>query len=127
MFYILQYIITKLKVLPLKKIHIDSKHRTADSLSSSHFKYDLPESVLVVDNCVFYACDVCVPHSWYTIQHGMNDKFDLHVSNDNANPDLRPNSSCAIILDSKQYTGAELALELSSRMAARLTGTSYAG
>ena len=38
-------------MLPIKKIYIDSKHRTPDSLSSSHFKYDLPESFLMPDNC----------------------------------------------------------------------------
>ena len=29
--------------LGVKKIYIDSKHRTPDSKSSSDFKYDLPE------------------------------------------------------------------------------------
>ena len=114
-------------MLPIKKIYIDSKHRTKDSLSSSHFKYDLPESFLMPDNCGFYVCDVCVPHSWYTIEHGINDKFYLHVSNDNTNVNLRPNQNYPIILDSKQYTGAELATELSSKMTANLSGTAYAG
>ena len=114
-------------MLGVKHIYIDSKHRTKDSLSSSHFKYDLPESFLMPDNCGFYVCDVCIPHSWYTIESGINDRFYIHVSNDNTNVNLRPHENYAIILDSKQYTGAELALELSSKMAARLTGTAYAG
>ena len=114
-------------MFPIEKIYIDSKHRTPDSLSSSHFKYDLPERFLMPDNCVFYVCDVCVPHSWYTIEHGINDKFYLHVSNDNTNVNLRPNQNYAIILDSKQYTGAELATELSSKMTDVLSGTAYAG
>ena len=114
-------------MLPIKKIYIDSKFRTPDSISSSNFKYDLPESFLMPDNCGFYVCDVCIPHSWYTIEAGINNTFYLHVSNNNANPDLRPNQNYAVVLDSKQYTGAELATELSSKMAARLTGTAYAG
>ena len=77
------------------------------------------------DNCGFYVCDVTIPHSWYTIEHGINDRFYLHVSNDNANVNLRPNQNYAIILDSKQYNGAELALELTTKMTNVLTGTAY--
>lgn len=114
-------------MLGIKKIYIDSKHRTKDSVSTSHFKYDLPESFLMPDNCGFYVADVTIPHSWYTIEHGINDRFYLHVSNDNANVNIRPNENFAMILDSKQYTGAELATELTAKMTARLTGTAYAG
>ena len=119
--------ISKLNMLPIKKLYFDSKHRTADILSSSHFKYDLPDLLLMSDNCGFYVCDVCIPHSWYTIEHCINDRFDLHASNDNANPGVRPNRNHAVIFDSKQYAGAELALELSSKMAAFLSGAAHAG
>jgi len=112
-------------MLPIKKIYIDSKHRTKDSVSTSHFKYDLPESFLMPDNTGFYVCDVTIPHSWYTVEHGINDRFYLHVSNDNANVDLRPNMNYAIILYSKQYTGSSLALELTTKMTNVLTGTAY--
>ena len=114
-------------MLPIKKIYIDSKFRTPDSISSSNFKYDLPESYLMPQNSAFYVCDVCIPHSWYTIEAGINNTFSLHVSNNNANPDLRPNQNYAVVLDSKQYTGAELALEISSKITAKLSGTTYAG
>ena len=114
-------------MLPIKKIYVDSKHRTPDSKSSSNFKYDLPESFLMPDNCGFYVCDVCVPHSWYTIEPNINNKFYLHVSNDNADPALRPNANYVMTLDSKIYTGADLALEISYRMTAVLTGSAYAG
>ena len=66
------------------------------------------------DNYGFYVCDVCIPHSWYIIEHGINDTFYLHVSIDNTNINLRPDQNYATILDSKQYCGAEFALELSS-------------
>ena len=114
-------------MLPIKKIYIDSKHRTPDSKSSSDFKYDLPESFLMPDNAGFYVADVCVPHSWKTIEPGINDKFYLHVSNDNADPTLRPNTNYTMTLESKVYTGADLALEISYRMTAVLTGSAYAG
>jgi hypothetical protein len=114
-------------MLPVKKIYIDSKFRTKDSVSSAHFKYDLPESFLMPENCGYYVCDVCIPHSWMTIEPGINDKFYIHTSDDNTNVNLRPNENYAIQLDSRQYTGAELALEISSKLAARLTGTAFAG
>ena len=63
----------------------------------------------------------------HTIEPGINDRFYSHVSNDNINVNLRPNQSYAIILDSKQCTGAELATELSSKMTANLSGTAYEG
>ena len=113
-------------MLPIKQIYIDSKHRTKDSVSSSHFKYDLPESFLMPENCGFYVCDVCIPHSWYTIEPNINDKYYLHTSNNNANVSLRPNDNYVMTLTSKQYTGAELATELNQQMTAVLSGTAYA-
>ena len=83
-------------MLPIKKIYIDSKFRTPDSISSSNFKYDLPESFLMPDNCGFYVCDVCIPHSWYTIEITINNTLYLQVSNNNATPDLKPNQNYAI-------------------------------
>ena len=55
-------------MLPVKKIYVDSKFKTNDSVSDSHFKIQLPETLLMHDNCVFYIDDVCIPHSWYTIE-----------------------------------------------------------
>ena len=74
-------------MLPINNKYVDSKHRTPDIISSSNFKYDLPESFLMPDNCAFYVCDVCVPHTWHTIEPGINDQFYLHISNDNADPE----------------------------------------
>ena len=64
-------------MLPVKHIYIDSKFKTKDSVSSTHFKYDLPESFLMNDNTGYYVCDVAIPHSWYTIEPGINDKFSI--------------------------------------------------
>ena len=50
-------------MLPIKKIYIDSRHRTADSISASNFRYELPSSLQMPDNTVFYICDICIPMS----------------------------------------------------------------
>ena len=71
-------------------------------------------------------CVVLVTHSWYIIEPGTNDKVYLDASNDTEDLSLRPNCNYATTLESEQYTGTDLALEL-SRMTATLTGTPSAG
>ena len=65
--------------LPVKKVHIDTAHKTADSTSNSSFRFTLAESVTLPDNCVFYVDDVCLPHAWYTIETGLNDRFFISI------------------------------------------------
>ena len=40
-------------MLPVKKIYVDSRYKTQDSISNSRFKYELPASVLLLDDTVF--------------------------------------------------------------------------
>ena len=67
-------------MLPLKKIYIDSRDRTVDSKSASNFKIELPNTVQMPDNTVFFVTDVCVPHVWKTIEEGFNDRLYLMYS-----------------------------------------------
>ena len=60
-------------MLPIKKIYIDSRQKTADSASDSDFSIDLPTTYLMPDDTGFYVEDVCLPVSWYTIETGKND------------------------------------------------------
>ena len=62
---------------PLKKIYIDSRDRTVDSKSASNFKIELPNTVQMPENTVFFVTDVCIPHVWKTIEGGFNDKLCL--------------------------------------------------
>ena len=62
-----------------------------DNKSSRDLKYNVPEMCLMQENQALCVCDVCIPHSWYTIEHGINDRFHVHVSNHNIVADLRPN------------------------------------
>jgi hypothetical protein len=61
--------------LPVKKIYVDSRYRTLDSISSSSFKFPLARNLYFPKNTVFYLEDVCIPHTWYTIEAGFNDQF----------------------------------------------------
>jgi hypothetical protein len=53
--------------LPIKKVYVDSKYKTKDSISDSNFKFELPQTILTPHNCVFFVDDVAIPHSWYTV------------------------------------------------------------
>ena len=61
--------------LPVKKIYIDSRYRTKDSESSSSFKLQLARNMYMPKNTVFYIEDVCIPHTWYTVEAGVNDRL----------------------------------------------------
>jgi hypothetical protein len=62
-------------MLPIKKIYVDSRHRTADSESSSNFKIELPYSITLPDNTVFFITDICIPHVFRLIEKDVNDRI----------------------------------------------------
>ena len=55
-------------MLPIKKIYVDSKYKTKDSIRDANFKITLPQTMFMPDNTVFYIDDVAIPHSWYTVE-----------------------------------------------------------
>ena len=61
--------------LPIKKVYIDSANKTADSTSDSDFKIELLQNYTMPDNSVFFLSDICIPHSWYTVEQNYNDKI----------------------------------------------------
>jgi hypothetical protein len=60
------------RLVPLKKLYIDSRDRTPDSVSASNFKIALPYSIHMPDNTVFFITDVCIPHVLKTIETDFN-------------------------------------------------------
>ena len=57
--------------LPVKKIYVDSRYMTNDSISTSNFKFQLARSLFMPQNSVFYSEDVCIPHSWHTVEQDL--------------------------------------------------------
>jgi hypothetical protein len=100
-------------MLPVKKIYIDTRYKTPDSISNSRFKYELSASVLLPDDTVFYIDDICIPHSWYTIETNINDKFYISVYDF---PNTSIYTDYVLTLESKTYTGADLATELQAQL-----------
>ena len=66
-------------MLPVKKIYIDSRFKSSDSASDSDFKIDLPETVNMPEDTVFYIDDVAIPVSWYMIDSNRNDRLYVRV------------------------------------------------
>jgi hypothetical protein len=61
--------------LPIKKIYVDSRFRTADSISTSNFKIELPNPVTTESDTVFFISDVCVPNVFRTIDKNYNNRI----------------------------------------------------
>jgi len=66
-------------MLTTKKIYIDSRFKTSDSVSHTDFKYDLGLSVNMPDGAHFYMDDVNIPNTWYSVEQGMNSKLYVRV------------------------------------------------
>ena len=72
-------------MLPIKKVYIDTRHKTADSANHSDFTVVLPETVSLPEGAVVYVDSVCLPYSWYTITDNLNDKIYVWVNDGIAN------------------------------------------
>ena len=66
-------------MLPIKKIYVDSRFKTADSASDTDFKIDLPGSFLMPENTAMYITDVTIPVSWYTVDEKKNNLIYYYV------------------------------------------------
>ena len=83
--------------LPIKKLYIDSRHKTPDSVSDSNFKYELPYTISMPQNACFFITDVCIPYLWRTVNKNENDHIYFSVQT--------PSPSFPFSLVGIQYTG----------------------
>ena len=51
-----------------KKVYVDSRYKTSDSVSNSDFKFEINEALDLPDNTYCYIDDICIPHTWYTVE-----------------------------------------------------------
>jgi len=61
--------------LEVKKIYVDSRFCTHDSNSDSDFKIQLSRNIYLPENCVMHIENITMPHAWYSIEAGINDKI----------------------------------------------------
>lgn len=67
-------------MLPISKIYIDSRFKSSDSISDSNLIVDLPMTVTLPEDTVFYVDDICIPVSWYVVDEQRNNKFYFSVN-----------------------------------------------
>ena len=108
-------------MLPIKKIYVDSRHRTPDSIDTSNFKIELPYSVQLPDNTVFFVTDVSIPHVFQLIEKDINDRiYYTFTATRRDNPIIIYYISTYITLPPGNYTGSTLASSIQSLMNANL-------
>ena len=71
-------------MLKFKKVYIDSSYKVSGT--SSNFVIDLPETVQLEDNMLCQIHEVSIPHSWYSIQKGVNDRLFIDVEHTGVSP-----------------------------------------
>ena len=101
--------------IPFKKIYIDSKYATSDSISTSNLRVQLPQTCQLPDNC-FFICDICIPHAWKTIEEGYNDTLYILTLNPNPATPADTFRGYVVRLAANNYTPATFATELQTRL-----------
>ena len=88
--------------LPIKKIFVDSRYRTIDSASDSDFRVQLGRNMFLPDDCIMHIESVVIPHTWYTIEQGVNDGMYLKVIQGSTT------TYTVVTIPSTNYTGSSL-------------------
>ncbi len=106
--------------LQIKKIYIDSRHATTDSVDSSNFNIELQNTYYMPYDTVFFITDVCIPHSWYTLEFDINNRLYFQIT-------ILSNTSYYIAtMNEGVYNGTEFATELPSAIGAVVSGVTVA-
>ena len=93
-------------MLPVKKIYIDSRFSTPDSISNSNFKIQLNRTIHLPKDTVFYIENFVCSHAFYTVETGINDSLYIKI-----------NSTCYIIkLQTANYNGTTFATQVQTQL-----------
>ena len=99
--------------LPVKKIYVDSRYMTNDSVSTSNFKFQLARNLFMPQNTVYYLEDVCIPHAWHTVEQNFNDTMYVYTQDTTAPSNQR---LWILKIPPKNYTGATLATTIQTQL-----------
>ena len=98
----------------VKKMYVDSRFRTNDSVSNSDFKFESKASLELPDNTVCYVDGISIPHAWRTIE-SHNNKFYIifkteYLAGGGSETTVAYNHDAYILdIPEDNYTGATLA------------------
>jgi hypothetical protein len=56
-----------------RRLVVDSRYRTKESVSNSDFTINLPYAVTIPSGSLMYVDSICLSHAWPTVQTGIND------------------------------------------------------
>ena len=107
-------------MLPVKKIYVDTRHKTPDSISNSNFTVQLPETFYMPDDAVFYIDDVTIPYTWSTIETDHNDKLYIMTIDTN---NFNAKQYFVITIPPGVYSGTQLATEIRSKLSPYFSGS----
>ena len=96
----------------IKKVYIDSRYKTNDSVSNSDFKFELKEQIEVPDNTVCYIDDISIPHSWYSVEEYNNR---LYIQYQNLSIE-RGHDFIVAVMPPGNYTGITFASTLQAEL-----------
>ena len=97
-------------MLPVKKLYIDSKAKTADSRSTSDFSLDLVESLTMPEGAVFQVCDVLIPHTWYLVDENHCKLYFFELNGP------EPSNKFTLTLATGNYDGPGLSREIGKEL-----------
>jgi len=95
----------------VSKIYIDTRLKTLDSISNTDFRFQLSRGTHMPVGSTFCIDELNIPHSWNTIEAGVNDK--VYVSWQVAPAVL---TYATITLPPKRYNGADLAAQIQAQI-----------
>ena len=98
-------------MLKFNKVYMDSSYKVNGT--SSDFTIDLSETVQLEDNMLCQIHEVSIPHSWYSIQKGVNDRLYIDVEHTGVSPWT---TRARITLTEGNYSVSELAGHLQTIM-----------
>ena len=54
--------------LPVKEVYTDTDYKTKHSISNSSFKHEVPRTMLMPENKVYYVDHLAIPRNWTTVE-----------------------------------------------------------
>ena len=98
----------------IKKVYVDSRYKTSNSISNSDFKFELKETLDLPDNTVCYIDDISIPHSWWSVENNNNKLYVETQSN-----------YTIFVVPTGNYTGVSLAIALQTLLQTRFAGQNF--
>lgn len=103
--------------LRTKKIYIDSRFRTASSVSNSDFTIELNDTLDLPEQCSAYIDDIALPVTWYNCDENNNKLYVRKLVNG------VPNGDIIVTLTPGQYNADQFATEIQTQLRQSVSST----